>query len=218
MGQITGGKVTYGRTLKTGDYENKRVDVELAFTVEEGEDYEAMLQAASEAAVAKAHAMLGLGTVAKSPAAAPKAAPQAETSAPVQPTAEGEKKRPGRPPKAALVPGGTSTLLPQVGSQIDLEEVIPSEKPKADVTKKAAAVELDDLGEPVKEITDELIGKAAMDTNKRIQDPAGIRKVIQAFLPTYDPEQGPPKAAMIPKERRQAFMDKLATLQPGVSL
>ena len=60
MGKITGGEIKYGRTVKTGDFENKRVDVALTFTVEDGEDHTAIVQAAAKEAHDKAHAMLGL--------------------------------------------------------------------------------------------------------------------------------------------------------------
>jgi len=63
MAKITGGEVKYGRTLKTGDFENKRVDVALSFTVDDGEDHAPILQAAAKEAHDKAHAMLGIKQV-----------------------------------------------------------------------------------------------------------------------------------------------------------
>jgi hypothetical protein len=60
MARITGGEITYGRTVKTGDYENKRVDVKLSFTVDDGEGHEAIVTAVAKEAHDKAHAMLGI--------------------------------------------------------------------------------------------------------------------------------------------------------------
>jgi len=109
MAQITGGKVSYGRTVKTGDYENKRCDVELTFAVDIGEDYEHVFSLASRQAVRKLHEILGL----KAPAEVEtvKATESATWAAPadVKPTAveavgagEAKPKRgPGRPKKDA---------------------------------------------------------------------------------------------------------------------
>jgi hypothetical protein len=115
MAQITGGKVSYGRTVKTGDYENKRCDVELTFSVADGEDYEQMFSLASRQAVRKLEEMLGLTSVkvpemvkratesASWTAPAPAAVPQAPVEPPSTPTVEApaKKRGPGRPPKAA---------------------------------------------------------------------------------------------------------------------
>jgi hypothetical protein len=63
MSFITNGKVTYGRTVKTGDYENKRVDVEIVFVVPDGanaEDAHGYLGDAGIIAFNKAHELLGL--------------------------------------------------------------------------------------------------------------------------------------------------------------
>ena len=89
---ITNGEVTYGRTAKTGDYENKRVDVKLSFTVEDGQDYSELLTLAGREAHDKAHAMLGIK--------------KAEAV-----TEPGPAKR-GRPPKSETgIAGATNQLL-----------------------------------------------------------------------------------------------------------
>lgn len=86
MGKITGGEVEYGQTVKTGDYENKKVSVKLTFAVEDGEDYNEVLNSVAHEAHAKAKQMLGAkaaAPVTPKPAATPKPAmkPTKEASA-----------------------------------------------------------------------------------------------------------------------------------------
>ena len=105
--QITGGEVGFGRTVKTGDFENKRVDVKLSFTVGDGEDYSTILGLAAQQAHDKCHEMLGLRERAKTAANdAPKLAPApekpkegvtVETAGPAEAAAKGKGAR--KPPK-----------------------------------------------------------------------------------------------------------------------
>jgi hypothetical protein len=120
MATITGGKVCYGRTIKTGDFESKRVDVELTFAVDDGENYEHALDLVSRQVARKAEEMLYPLQRAKEPAearwdttglpsgeatAAP-APPQAVAVAPARQADTDNKPRRGRPPKVKLVPKG----------------------------------------------------------------------------------------------------------------
>jgi hypothetical protein len=59
MGQIISGFASFGRTVKTGDFENKKAEVQLAFTCEDGE-YEEIFALASAQAKAKCEEMLGM--------------------------------------------------------------------------------------------------------------------------------------------------------------
>ena len=108
MAHISGGKVTYGRTIKTGDFENKRLDIELAFSVGEGEDFKGMFDLTCRQVLRRFNEMAGtkfdipdFGDAEEAPAAP--AAPQAKTEAPASPKVEAEDKpaaKRGRPPKA----------------------------------------------------------------------------------------------------------------------
>lgn len=58
--KIIGGKVTFGLTACPKQYESKRVDVEMNFTVKEDDSYEKIFDKACFAAVNRAREMVGL--------------------------------------------------------------------------------------------------------------------------------------------------------------
>ena len=60
MTKIVGGKVTYGLTVCPKQYESKRADVELTFTVGVDDDYEAIFDRASRAVINRARIMCDL--------------------------------------------------------------------------------------------------------------------------------------------------------------
>ena len=61
--KIIGGKVTFGLTVCPKQYESKRVDVEMNFTVKEDDSYEKIFDKACFAAVNRAREMVGLPKV-----------------------------------------------------------------------------------------------------------------------------------------------------------
>jgi hypothetical protein len=58
--KITGGKVTYGLTVCPKQYESKRADVELTFTVGPDDDYEEVFKRASQAVVNRVRVLVDL--------------------------------------------------------------------------------------------------------------------------------------------------------------
>lgn len=58
--QITGGKVTYLRSVQPAQYETKKCEVEIAFTLGEGETLSNQLDIAAKAAMDKVHEVVGL--------------------------------------------------------------------------------------------------------------------------------------------------------------
>ena len=78
MTKITGGKVTYGLTLCPKQYESKRADVELTFTVGEGDSYDEVFDKASRAVVNRVRVLVDLPKLAEP--TTPK--PAAKTDAP----------------------------------------------------------------------------------------------------------------------------------------
>lgn len=199
MSNITGGSVKYGRTVKTGDFENKRVDVELTFNVGEGEDHAAVLQAAAKEAHEKAHAMLGIKPASAQTAAIatepkPEKQPTKEASAAAMNAADAEKKKPGPKPKA-------------------------KEEPKPEV-KPAVAPEGEDIegfdedaAETQPEITDTALS-AAM--NRKVAElkpahggaaPKLIKELINKFV------EPPKKSHDIPQNLRAEFLKKLEALK-----
>jgi hypothetical protein len=60
MAQITGGKITYARTIQPAQYESKRAEVELTFVLAEGEDLGNTLDDVARKVKTKALQMVGL--------------------------------------------------------------------------------------------------------------------------------------------------------------
>lgn len=58
--KITGGKISYGLTRSRKQYESDRADVEVSFTVAEGDGETAILDKACASAMRRVHEMLGL--------------------------------------------------------------------------------------------------------------------------------------------------------------
>ncbi len=77
MTKITGGKVTYGLTLCPKQYESKRADVELTFTVGEQDSYDEVFDKASRAVINRVRVILDLPKLVESAAK-----PAAKTEAP----------------------------------------------------------------------------------------------------------------------------------------
>jgi hypothetical protein len=63
--KITGGKVTFGLTVCPKQYESKRADVELTFTVGPDDDYEDVFKRASQAVVNRARILVDLPELGK---------------------------------------------------------------------------------------------------------------------------------------------------------
>ncbi len=63
--KITGGKVTYGLTVCPKQYESKRADVELTFTVGPDDDYEQVFKKASQAVVNRVRVLCDLPEIGK---------------------------------------------------------------------------------------------------------------------------------------------------------
>lgn len=58
--KITGGRISYGLTRSRKQYESDRADVEVSFTVAEGDGETAILDKACASAMRRVHEMLGL--------------------------------------------------------------------------------------------------------------------------------------------------------------
>lgn len=205
MAQITGGKVLFGRTVKTGDYENKRVDVELAFSVGDNEDYKAILDLAAAQAHAKAHEMLGLrekplATPAPAPVEQPKPAEAKPQSGPVVETAgpkEADAKKRAKKPPVVADPAAVDVVA---------EQPKPAEPEPAN--DPAAVVEEEWAGAPA-EITDADLMAAITKKNGEIKQPQAIRNLIGKYVPAPKP------AREIPQDKRQAFLAELGALKPA---
>lgn len=188
MGQITGGSVTYGRTAKVAEYESKRADVTLAFSVGDGEDHEVMLAKAALLAHAKCHEMLGQ----KAPAATNDPAPR-KTKTDKDKLVEEKIRSTSAPPATALAASDPAAIEP----------------PKAEAEKSAGPATVEDWAGEAGEVTDETLMNAITKKNAAIKNPPAIRALIGKYV-------APPKQAReIPQEKRAAFLAELDALKPA---
>lgn len=208
MSQITNGKVSFGRTVKTGDYENKRVDVEIAFSVGEGEDHTSILEQAGALAVGKAHELLGLKTAGSVPAQQPPV-----TSAP---------ERPASPPAAASPP--KRAAAPKKPPVVDVGPISKEEIAEATAARAAPPVEddhaqaaVEGAADPTAFTEDDLVGTAPEITEAQLVDACAKKQsatgngiAIKQLIYKY---VAPPKSVReIEPARRQDFLNELAKL------
>lgn len=194
---ITGGKITYGRTIKTGDFESARADTELSFVVPEGDDAQAWADRVSGMVVAKTEELLSKkrsGDAAKAAYAA-----KAGTANPPVETPAANKRTPRQPPKAT--PAATE---PPKADQADASS---STRPG-----QQAQDDLGDLmGEPApekpKEVSDQELVAAVTRINGRIKNAPAIRALIVEYVGS------PPKGLKdMPQAKRQEFLEKAEKL------
>lgn len=220
MSQITNGKVSYGRTVKTGDYENKRADVEIGFNVGEGEDESEVLSRASNLAKYKCELLLGIAKE-LAPAEQPSVpvstthiAAAAAAPAAANPTRRGPAKKPPvidvvltdeEKAEAAAKAKAATDAKADTASLDGLEEGLT----EAEVTEAAGGdvSSIDDLlGADAQPITDQALVEAITTKNGQINNAVAIRQLIGKYV-------NPPKGAKdIPAEVRQKFLDDLGKL------
>lgn len=196
--QITGGKVLFSETKQIAQYEPRRVEVELTFSVAEGDNADEFLTFVSEKAKAKVLEML-LGTKPQviQKAEPTKTATEINETAKPKPTARGKKPEPAKP-----------------------VEPDPFDEAEAKVVDDQTVAKLEEaLGEdtwniePAKEITDaelssECSKKAAFFMQKDgTNNAVAIKGIIKKF--TTD---GQPHVSSIPQDKRQEFIDALGKL------
>src|ERR1700730_18063669 len=138
MGQITGGRVVYGRTVQPAQYESKKAEVEITFAVAEGEDHAALLDLAAKVACYKAHEMVGISVIKNPPK--PAAAAPSEQRVVIAPANtkeaaaaamnakdtkdEHKNRKPGRPPKVPVDPAALADDAK--GHQAKMDEFNPA--------------------------------------------------------------------------------------------
>lgn len=198
MGRITGGEVAYGRTVKTGDFENKRVDVKLSFSLDDNESHEAVLGSAGVAAVAKAHEMLGMAPVvgAQSVAGAAGGKPVARRTASTTEKVEA-KAAAGTGEVTKIGPLGAED--PVTGIPEGLKRVKPAEPegdPLADV-----------LGTPTPpaEVTDKDLVERVTRHNAKIKNPIAIRELVTKY--------GATNLVSLPQDKRSQFLTEMEALK-----
>ena len=188
--QITNGSVKYGRTVKTGDFEGKRGDVELTFNIPEGDDIDAAVLHVQEKAVGYIHSLLG----------------QQEDKTILALAGKKAKKL----PKATVVEPEEDVADDRATPPF-LKKEVAAQK----ATKEEEAVEeenIDDLlgGEEVKEVTDKEITDAVQKCQARAKNAPAIRKL----LGDYGIKVPPGRTIDVPQAKRSEFITKLDDIKP----
>ncbi len=203
--KITNGTIAVGRTIKTGDYENKRFDVTLSFTVPDdaegdGEDF---IGAVGRAAMRQMNNLIE-AKVSEPRAATAKAA--AESKAPKPPKGEA-KAEPAA--KAATDPSGMEDLDPPTPKFIE-KEVAAANAKAAEVADENDISSLMGGAEPAKEITDKELQDAAQKCMDRCKNAPGIHKVLRE-LGIKSP---PGRIIDLPQDKRHTYLDELLKIKP----
>ena len=186
MGQVTGGRVTYSRTVKTGDFENKKVEVELTFTVADDSDHADILALVGRQAQTKAEEMLGLRSGGSTAAG---------KSTPVETTTAAEPPKPRGRLKAAAKPE------PEPAPEADEFEGEPEAEETDEWESEAAEPE-------VEELTEEAVLKMVSAQATKTGNNKGIRELIAKFSATG-------KVAGIPADKRAKFVAALEKIKPA---
>lgn len=187
---ITNGSVKYGETRKTGDFENKRADVELSFSLPDGADVDEAIKQVIRQTKTKCFELLGVK-------------PEALTSEAlkVSTTEETKAVKPAKP-KAPKMPESPSAEKEEkaVANPAEISEP---------VTPANAVEDLEDvLGS--KTITDAELMDATTKQQEEVKNPAAIRKLI-----TECGVKCPPGRLIdIAQDKRQQYLDGLKTIKP----
>jgi len=238
--QITGGKVTFGRSVQPAQYETKKAEVEITFTLAEGEALGDTLNHAASVAQDKALEMVGLkkavssngtGTTTASQSSSGTtggkegyAAAQAAANAPKPEPAPARRGRPPNPdkPKPAAAPNINIQPENRVDPADMVDETVidtdamvddPVAKAKAAVAAAQAAKDAADLAE-------------MMGTEEPITDKVLIEKVGHKNKVLIDANKGIPQSRRIkelvgkyathvhsiPADQRKAFLADLEAL------
>lgn len=210
--QITGGRVSFSRTVKPADYESKAATVELTFLVEEGEDHDPVLQAIGSIVQAKALELVGLKPAGNGSAGAPRATkPAGKTKADLE--AEAAAALGGNPTSGKAAKTPPKAAAPKTGAAISTGEPRGEADGSAhdaasveDVTSAAdpAAIGDDDLMSAAPaEITDADLTSRITQHNAKIKNPVAIRQLIGKYV------KAPGQARDIPQDKRAAFLAEL---------
>jgi len=198
--QITNGTIKYGRTVKTGDFENKRGDVELSFSVPDGQDAEKTMEGVKALAHKHLHSLLGIGKATAAPTEMTPVPAKPEVATNVAPSSETvvigrSQGKPPKMPKVHLTPGKEQ---PQEADPASIEDV-PQAPAKA---AKPSQDELPGSGSP--EVTDADLTSACSRAQQATGNGPGIREWIAKCG-----VKPPARLIDMPQTSRRAFLDGL---------
>lgn len=230
---ITGGKVTFTRSIQPAQFETKKAEVEIVFTMAEGASLEAgqaELNAAAEMAQSKALEMLGLKkatpvetatvTVDDKAEKAAKAAAEKEAKAAADKAAKAAAAELEKASKAATKTkadlekeavakaGGGAAVTDSAAVVTDAAAVTEQNiSVSPEDRKDPAAIEDDSLfaAEPVS-VTDAELRSKIMLKNEKLKNPLAIRQLVGKYVNAGQSSND------IPADKRAGFLVELEAL------
>ena len=200
---ITNGVIKYGQTVKTGDYENKRADVELSFNVAEGQDVAQAMGYVAMHAQHQLHVLLGL------------ASPKADAVKQMLDSAPTKVAEPAKPAPAKKAPAAPKVPAAKAA---DAAAMMEEETPPAAEAKKAAEEEnLDDLlgtGAALPPVTDKALNDETQKVAQATKNNTAIRKILTDILAAEGIKVPPGRIIDIPQGKRQEYLDAIKEIKP----
>lgn len=205
--QITNGVVKYGRTIKTGDFESKRGDVELSFNIAEDADHEAAVRHVIDGV--KSHLFFTLGH----PEDLKQAVDITKTDATEKPKVAAKAEKPKSAPK---MPSS------KVADPVETEETLAKAGPKVSVALGDAAAQ-EPEAKPEENLDDLLGGVQApraitdielMDETQKCQSAVKNSPAIRKLVAEMGVKNPPGRVIDIPQDKRQAYLDGLKGIKP----
>jgi hypothetical protein len=225
--QITGGKVTFGRSVQPAQYETKKAEVEITFTLAEGEALEGKLDYAAEVAQSKALEMVGLKTAKQAAAivAAERDRPSGQQT--IVAFNEAENAKDAYAAKVAQEKEAKAKEKAEAKKRADACNTAKPAEPKdgldipgfLDHTKSADPAAVDVSENPVNDpdadllltheqpITDQDLVAAVTNTNAIVKDPKKIHAIREKFVKL------PKGLRDIEQKDRPAFLAELEKLK-----
>lgn len=206
--QITGGKVTYLRSVQPAQYESKKCEVEISFTLGEGEVLGNQLDIAAKAAVDKVHEVVGLKAAMGAPKVA--TAPKNPTPPPADPKADAaanmtarEQKAHAQANKGPKTPPSTGAAISTGGERKPSDDGLDFDLVPSTVEAPASAPITD------KDLT-AAVNKKHGELAKVLKDAAApkVRACIADFAGAL-----PKQLRDIPADKRAEFLVALAALK-----
>lgn len=218
MANITGGSVTFGRTVQPAQYESKKAEVTITFAIPEDDSpdkYQFILDGAASMAQSKALELLGLKQIDARVAAADATAPRKDATMASLPEKLDERPGSKRGPKskaekevaaaaeavkAAAVPAGDDLL-----GDVQRDKAAETANEGKEAAAAAQADKDDDLlgASAPQPITDKDLMDAVTKKMTETNNPKGIKDVRALFV------QSPLGIKDIPQDKRAAFLEKL---------
>jgi hypothetical protein len=214
MATITGGSVGFEQSRKLAEYENRKATITFNVSAVDGEDASTVLDAAFLLAQNKVFTALGLKPVAVPASVSGEALPTKDThdAAGIKEAnagkLEGDKKKPGRPPKVAPV---AEVKVDDVDFP-DIPDDLKKDKPQISTGEERKDPADDEWGAEVAAVTDlELTSKINHKNGelRKVHGDAAAPKIRQLIGKYVTP---PKQARDIPAEARAKFIEDLAAL------